>query len=203
MCARRHRHVPTERERMLAGETYDSRDPELLALAQRARQLLLDYRDSASTDADGRRGILEALFASIGDGSWIEPPFFCEYGAHIHLGPRTFVHVNGVMLDSAEIRIGADTLIGPGVQIITATHPLRADERIDPSWEPGSGRAPYRTSAQGIRVGSRVWIGAGSIITPGVSIGDDVTIGAGSVVTRDIPSGTVAFGQPCRVHRTL
>lgn len=195
--------MPTERERMLAGEVYDSRDPELLALSHRARRLLGEYRDTLSADADARQRILEALLGSIGDDSWIEPPFFCEYGAHIHLGPRTFVHVNGVMLDSAEIRIGADTLIGPGVQIITATHPLRADERIDASWTPGSGRAPYRTSARPIRVGSRVWIGAGSILTPGVSIGDDVTIGAGSVVTRDIPAGTVAFGQPCRVHREL
>jgi acetyltransferase-like isoleucine patch superfamily enzyme len=38
---------------------------------------------------------------------------------------------------------------------------------------------------------------------PGVSIGDDVTIGAGSIVTRDIPSGVLALGQPCRVQREL
>ena len=30
-----------------------------------------------------------------------------------------------------------------------------------------------------------------------------VTIGAGSVVTRDIPSNTVAVGNPCKVVQTL
>ena len=38
---------------------------------------------------------------------------------------------------------------------------------------------------------------------PGVTIGSNVVIGAGSVVTRDIPSGVVAVGNPCRVLRPI
>jgi maltose O-acetyltransferase len=185
---------------MLAGATYNSRDPELLQLAHRARALLRRYSNSDSTDVDGRRALLEQLLGSVGEDVWIEPPFFCEYGAHIHIGSRSFIHVNAVLLDSAEIRIGDDTLIGPGAQIITATHPLDPSERLVAGWTRDSGRAPYRTCALPITIGSRVWIGAGTSLTPGVSIGDNSVIGAGSVVTRDIPGDCVAFGVPCRVR---
>lgn len=41
------------------------------------------------------------------------------------------------------------------------------------------------------------------MILPGVTIGDEVVIGAGSVVTKDIPSGVVAVGNPCRVLREI
>ena len=54
-----------------------------------------------------------------------------------------------------------------------------------------------------IRVGNNVWIGGNVIVLPGVSIGDNCVIGAGSVVTRDIPSGTVAAGNPCRVLKKI
>jgi maltose O-acetyltransferase len=134
---------------------------------------------------------------------WIEPPFFCDYGENVYLGARSFVNVNCVFLDSAEIRIGANALIGPGVQLLTATHPLRASDRIVPESERVAGHSPYRTHASPIAMGHNVWVGAGTIVLPGVTIGDDVTIGAGSVVTSDVPAGSLALGQPCRVQRTL
>jgi maltose O-acetyltransferase len=191
--------VSTERERMLRGEPYDTRDAELLALAHRARALVASFAATASTDFVARREILADLLGSVGEEVWIEPPFFVDYGAHVHIADRTFVNVNCVFLDSAEIRIGADVLIAPAVQLLTATHPVRASERILPAL----GRtqdSPYRTFAKPITIGDRVWLGAGSIVMPGVTIGDDVTIGAGSLVTTDIPSGTLAFGHPCRVR---
>jgi maltose O-acetyltransferase len=192
--------MATERERMLGGDFYDSRDAELLELAQRARALLARFNASVSTDSGGRRALLEQLLGAVGSGVWIEPPFFCDYGAHVSIGQQTFVNLNCVFLDSAEIRIGDFGLLGPGVQLLTAHHPVRAADRILAEWRPGSGRAPYRTRAAPIRVGDRVWLGAGTIVLPGVTIGDDVTIGAGSLVTRDVPSGVVAFGHPCRVR---
>ena len=54
-----------------------------------------------------------------------------------------------------------------------------------------------------IHVGNNVWIGAGAILLPGVTIGDDTVIGAGSIVTKDIPSGVVAVGNPCRILREI
>ena len=54
-----------------------------------------------------------------------------------------------------------------------------------------------------VKIGSRVWIGAGAIILPGVTIGDNSVIGAGSVVTKDIPDNAVAVGSPARVVKTI
>jgi maltose O-acetyltransferase len=90
------------------------------------------------------------------------------------------------------VRIGDHVLLGPGVQIYTATHPLDAAER--------------RTGlelARPIEIGADVWIGGSAIVCPGVKIGARSVIGAGSVVTRDIPDDVVAAGNPCRVLRSL
>jgi maltose O-acetyltransferase len=195
--------MPTERERMLAGEPYDSRDPELLALAHRARALLASFHALPSTEGNARRAVLADLLGAVGEGVWIEPPFFCDYGAHVHVGAQTFVNVNCVFLDSAEIRIGAHCLLGPGVQLLTPHHPLRSADRVPPGWTPASGRSPYVTRASPVRIGDRVWIGAGTLVMPGVTIGDDAVVGAGSVVVEDVPGGVLAFGHPCRVQRRL
>ena len=195
--------MKSERQRMLGGEPYDARDPELLALAHRSRALLAQYTATGSTDAIARRDLLTQLFGSVGEEVWIEPPFFCDYGAHVHIDARSFVNVNCVFLDSAEIRIGVNALIAPGVQLLTATHPLRAADRIAQASDRDAGRAPYRTHARPITIGDDVWIGAGAIVLPGVTIGDAVTIGAGSLVTADIPGHSLAYGQPCRVQRSL
>jgi maltose O-acetyltransferase len=195
--------MPSERERMLAGEFYDSRDPELLAQAQWARALLAQFNGSPSTDADRRLALLRQLLGGVGEGVWIEPPFFCDFGPQITIGAHTFINVNAVFLDSAAIRIGSHGLIGPGVQFLTPQHPLSAAERSTPDWTPASGRSPYLTRAASITVGDHVWIGAGSLVLAGVTIGDNVTIGAGSVVTEHLPSNVLAFGNPCRVRREL
>jgi maltose O-acetyltransferase len=195
--------VTPERERMLRGEFYNSRDPALLATAHRARSLLSTFSATPSTDGEERRRILSALFGGVGDGVWIEPPFFCDYGENIYIGADSFINVNCVFLDSAEIRVGTNALIGPGVQLLTPSHPLRAADRIVPADKRGADRSPYRTSALPIRIGDRVWIGGGTLVMPGVTIGDNVTIGAGSIVTADIPSDSLALGQPCRVIRSL
>jgi maltose O-acetyltransferase len=192
-----------ERERMLSGEPYNSRDEALLATAHRARSLLAAFTATPSTDSAQRRTILSQLLGEIGEDVWIEPPFFCDYGENVYLGARSFVNVNCVFLDSAEIRIGANALIGPGVQLLTPSHPLRAADRIVTGENLAAHESPYRTHALPIRIGDNVWIGGGTIVLPGVTIGDNVTIGAGSVVNSDIPSNSLAFGHPCRVQRSL
>lgn len=188
---------------MLAGESYDSRDPELLALAHHARAQLALFAATPSVDGIGRQRILERVLGGVGDGVWIEPPFFCDYGAHIHIGPQSFVNVNCVFLDSAEIRIGANVLVGPAVQLLTVSHPLRAADRVVPASAGDAGTAPYRTHARPITIGDQVWLGASSIVLPGVTIGTGTTIGAGSLVTADIPPHCLALGQPCRVVREI
>lgn len=192
-----------ERERMLRGDPYNARDSELIATAHHSRKLIAEYSSTPSTDAARRRQILADLLGEVGENVWIEPPFFCDYGKNVYIAADTFVNVNCVFLDSAEIRIGRSGMIGPGVQLLTAFHPLLAAERVIPEGKRVAGNAPYVTRASPIRIGDNVWIGGGAIVLPGVSIGDNVTIGAASLVTTDIPADSLAYGQPCRVQRAL
>jgi maltose O-acetyltransferase len=187
----------TERQRMLKGEPYRSRDPELLGLYHRAKGLLEEYTQTRSTDAGGKQRILTGLLGHIGSGVWIESPFFCDYGVNIHIGDDCFINYNCVFLDSNLITIGNGVLIGPSVQLYTATHPLISEDRLL------AGGSGYVTRALPITIGNHAWIGGGAIIMPGVGIGAHSTIGAGSVVTRDIPQRCFAAGNPCRVLREL
>lgn len=150
-----------------------------------------------------KRKILGELLGRIGDDVWIEAPFFCDYGVHIAIGRGTFVNYNCVFLDSNRISIGADTLIGPSVQVYTATHPLPAHERIQTESVDGDEYTYHLTRAQPVTIGNKVWIGGGAVIMPGVTIGDNTTIGAGSVVTKSVPPDCFAAGNPCTIIRRL
>jgi len=183
--------MPSEREKMLAGELYDALDPELVAARARARDLCQALNATREGEAEGRRGILRALFAAGGDTVWMQPPFFCDYGANIELGTRVFFNFNCVVLDVCRVRIGDYTLFGPGVQILTPLHPLNAELRR---------REEY---GRPIEIGADVWVGGGALILPGVRVGSRAVIGAGSVVTRDVPDGVFAAGNPCRVVREI
>ena len=183
--------MPSEKEKMLAGDMYDPFDPELVDARNRARDLCQDLNATRESEQGKRRSILAELFGQGGDTVWMQPPFFCDYGANILLGERVYFNFNCVVLDVCEVKIGAYTLFGPSVQIYTATHPMQAELR--------------RTSEFGkpIEVGSDVWVGGGAILCPGVTIGSKAVIGAGSVVTKAIPEGVFAAGNPCRVIREI
>ena len=181
----------SEREKMLAGEPYDPLDVDLVAGRARARDLCQALNATRESETEARRRILRDLFGAGGDTVWMQPPFFCDYGAHIELGERVFFNFNCVVLDVCPVRIGAYSLFGPAVQIYTPLHPLDAELRR---------REEYGKPAE---IGSDVWVGGGAIVLPGVRIGSRAVIGAGSVVTRDVPDGVFAAGNPCRVIREI
>ncbi|TAH20386.1 MAG: sugar O-acetyltransferase [Cytophagales bacterium] len=189
----------TEKQKMLAGEVYDPRDAELLQMYHKARKLILAYNTLDSTDTQRRNQILSDLLGYVANGVWIETPFFCDYGENIFIGENTFVNTNCMFLDDNKITIGKNGLIAPYVQIYTASHPLKAAERINST---GQG-APYKTLTMPVVIGDNVWIGGNTVIMPGVTIGDNVTIGAGSVVTKNIPDNVLSFGNPCKVVKQL
>lgn len=194
---------PSEKEKMLAGAFYNSRDPELLAMYHRARRLLGEFNRAASTEMAEKEKLLQELLGGLGRGVWIEAPFFCDYGENITIGDNSFVNFNCMFLDCNRIEIGKNALIAPNVQIYTAFHPLDARERIREDWREDDGRAVYRTQSAPVRIGDNVWIGGGTMILPGVRIGSNSTVGAGSVVTKDLPEGVLALGSPCRVVRKI
>jgi len=179
--------MPSEREKMIAGEPYRASDPELMEARLRAQEVLARYNATAPREAGTRDAILRGLFGAVGDSPTVMPRFACDYGFNIRAGSNLFVNYDCVFLDCAPIEIGDDVQIGPAVQLYTATHPLDPVER----------RAGIE-GAQPIRIGNNVWIGGGAIVLPGVTIGDDAVIGAGSVVTRDVAHGAIVVGNPAR-----
>ena len=181
-----------EKQKMLAGQPYLANDPMLAQERNRARRLLRLYNQTTEEDLNRRADLLAELLGEIGEGVWIEPPFYCDYGVNITLGSRVYFNFNCVVLDPARVDIGSNVLFGPAVQLCTASHPLRASER-----------RIGREYARPIEIGSDVWLGAGAIICPGVRIGPRAVIGAGSVVTRDIPADVFAAGNPCQVVRQI
>ena len=176
----------TQRTRMLAGLPYDPGDDELVAMRIRAQRLMRDH--AATLYGDETRGAVLALLVGTWNGAVVRPPFYVDYGCHIHFGSGCFVNYGATMLDVCEIRIGARTQIGPFVQILTADHPRDAATRAT--------RAEW---GRPISIGEDVWIGGGAIVLPGVTVGDGAIVGAGAVVTHDVaPHATVA-GIPARV----
>jgi maltose O-acetyltransferase len=176
---------------MLAGELYDPLDPELVKAREQARDLLLALNQSRESARAERLELMQKLLGKAGEDSWIQPPFYCDYGSNIHLGRQVFFNFNCVVLDVCEVKIGDYCLFGPAVQIYTAMHPMNATLRREKEF------------AKPVSIGSDVWVGGGAIICPGVTIGSRAVIGAGSVVTRDIPDGVFAAGNPCRVIRAI
>ncbi|WP_159792945.1 sugar O-acetyltransferase [Puerhibacterium puerhi] len=182
----------TNRERMLAGDLYVADDPENARLAQRAVRLQEEYRARAAEDQGAAVAVLAELLGTLGEGAFVKPPLFVDYGENLHVGPRTFVNYNLTALDVAEIRIGADCQIGPNVQLLTPTHPVAPTPRRD-----------KLEAARPITIGDNVWLGGGVIVCPGVTIGDNTVVGAGSVVVRDLPANVLAVGSPARVVREI
>lgn len=175
---------------MLAGELYLASDPELSALRLRCRALTERFNASRAAEGVERSTIIRELFGSIGDRFEIEPTFKCDYGFNIHAGDGLFMNFDCVILDVCPVRIGDFCMMGPGVHIYAATHPLDAAARCA---GPEYGKP--------VTIGNRVWIGGRAVILPGVTIGDDAVIGAGSVVTKDVPRRAVVAGNPGRVVR--
>jgi maltose O-acetyltransferase len=180
----------SEKDKMLAGESYRASDPELVHERQRCRSLLQAF--NTQPDEEQRWDLLRELLGRLGSGTYIQPPFACDYGYNVSIGENAFINFNAVILDCAPVTIGDGTQIGPGVQLLAADHPR----------DPQTRRALLEL-ARPISIGSNVWLGAAAIVLPGVSVGDDSVIGAGSVVTRDVPGGVLAVGNPCRVVREL
>ena len=181
---------------MKNGELYDCSfdviPKELNKKLYECKELIHDFNMSRPSEVEYRDKIIRKVFAKVGSNCYIEPPFHANWGCNMHVGNNFYSNFNLTVVDDADIYIGDNAMIAPNVVIATGTHPICPKLR-----EKGY---QYNLS---VHIGNRVWIGAGTIILPGVTIGDDSVIGAGSVVTKNIPSGVVAVGNPCRVLREI
>lgn len=184
--------MTSEKEKMLTGELYDASDPKLVAERKHARELTRQYNRTTEDDGEQRQRLLDELFGSLGDECYVEPPFRCDYGSNIHVGERFYANFDCVVLDVCRVAIGRNCLLGPGVHIYTATHPLSAEERTA---GPEYGKP--------VTIGDDVWIGGRAVLNPGVTIGNGSVIASGTVVTEDIPENVVVQGNPAAVVKEL
>ena len=182
--------IKTEKEKMLAGETYNCFDTDLDAERQKTRKLLWIFNQTEGMSE--RQIILQQLLGKIGQNSLIEPPFYCAYGQNIIIGDHVFINASCTILDCNEVNIGHHVMVGPGVQIYTAAHLLQAEPRIQ-GWE----------VAKPIVIEDNVWLGGSAILLPGVRVGRNAVVGAGAVVSRDVPANMVVAGNPARVIREI
>ena len=181
------------KERMHTGELYLPEDDAIMAEQARCLDRLYEYNATRPTEGKRRQTLLQELFAEVGDGCYIEPPFYANWGGrHVHLGQHVYCNFGITMVDDTHIYIGDGTMLGPHVTIATAGHPILSALR----------EQAYQYNIP-VHIGKNCWLGAGVIVLPGVHIGDNTVVGAGSVVTRDLPADVVAVGNPCRVLRPI
>ena len=185
--------IMTEKEKMLSGQVYSAVDKQLLSELNAVKELVHAYNQLKPSQTEQRLALLKELIGHMADDKTIiNQPFYCDYGKQISVGRRFFANFNFTVLDEATVTIGDDCFIGPNVSIYTACHSTDPVERNS-----------RREWALPVSIGNNVWIGGSVTILPGVTIGDNVTIGAGSVVVSDIPSGSIAVGNPCRVVKKV
>lgn len=175
------------------GKLYFPEDEELMKQQLLCLEKLYDYNRTRPLEQEKRRKLLSEMFAQIGEGCYIEPPFHANWGGkHVHFGKDVYANFNLTLVDDTHIYVGDCTMFAPNVTVATAGHPILP-----------SLREKARQFNMPVHIGKNCWIGAGALIMPGVSIGDNTVIGAGSVVTGDIPPNVVAVGNPCRVMREI
>lgn len=183
----------TPKEKMLSGELYWPSDPDIMTEQLACLDKLYGFNMTRPTELDKRKEMLSEMFAEIGEGCYIEPPLHANWGGkHVHFGKNVYANFNLTLVDDGEIYVGDCTMFAPNVVVATAGHPILPALR-EKGWQ-------YNAP---VYIGKNCWIGAGALIMPGVTIGDNSVIGAGSVVTKDIPTGVVAVGNPCRVIREI
>ena len=185
--------MSTNKERLHSGEIYFSTDEEIVKEQTECLELQYEYNLTRPSEGKKREELLRKMLAEVGEGCYIEPPLHANWGGrNLHFGKSVYANFGLTCVDDTHIYVGDYTKLGPNVVLATAGHPILPELR-----EKG---AQYNVP---IHVGKCCWLGAGVIVLPGVTIGDYSVIGAGSVVTKDIPSGVIAVGNPCRVIREI
>lgn len=185
-------HRMNEWERLQKGLVYNDFDEDLFRRRVEAKKLFRAYNKTEDEEIPLRNQIMQQLFKSVGKNVWIEPDFKCEFGKNITIEDDVYINFGCVILDCAEVTIGAHTLLGPNIGLYPVNHSTDAQERM----HGGCYGKP-------IHIGKNVWLGGDVKVLAGVSIGDNTIIGTGSIVTKDIPANVVAVGNPCRIIKEI
>ncbi|MBR1657264.1 MAG: sugar O-acetyltransferase [Synergistaceae bacterium] len=181
-----------ERMKMTAGELYNPADEELYTLRIKASKLCAKYNGLTEADEEERYSILKELMPYSLHNPYFRGPLYVDYGMNIHIGKDFYANFCTTILDVCPVTIGDNVMLGTNVSLLTPVHPLK--------WQDRNSQLEY---GKPITIGSNCWLASNVTVTAGVTIGEGSVIGAGSVVTKDIPSGVLAAGNPCRVIKTI
>ena len=165
-------------------------DDEVFEEQKITRRLTQELNTVDRSDFASIKRIVNELLGKSDGEAFINPPFYCDYGTHIHVGKNFFANFNCTIIDVAPVVIGDNCQMAPNVAIYTAGHPVHPAAR-NTAYEYGIG----------VTIGHNVWIGGNSVILPGVHIGDGAIIGANAVVGSNVEAYSVVVGNPARVIR--
>ena len=182
-----------EKEKMLNGGLYNANyDKSLIEERNICKKKCFQYNNLSPDKTEERKTLIKEIIGKTKNNFLIEPTFWCDYGYNITIGENFYSNHNLVILDPAKVEFGDNVFIGPNCGFYTAEHPIDTTTR--------NKGLEY---AKPIKVGNNVWFGGGVHVMGGIEIGDNVVIGAGSVVVKNIPSNSIAVGNPCKVIKTI
>jgi acetyltransferase-like isoleucine patch superfamily enzyme len=145
-------------------------------------------------NALSRHGVHLGERVTIGDNFWVQgTSHLSNPGDTLVIGDRTYIGPNAILGFHGPVKIGRDCAIGANFQISAQSHDLASGEKI----------ATATVTSRGITIGDCCWIGNDVKILDGVTVGARAVIGAGSVVIRDVQPDAVVAGIPAKPLKSI
>ena len=118
------------KDKLHTGELYLPGDEEIMRDQLKRLDRLYDFNQTRPTELDKRQKLMKEMFAEIGEGCYIEPPFYSNMGGgHVHFGKNIYCNFGVTMVDDTHIYVGDCTMFGPHVTVATAGHPILPELR--------------------------------------------------------------------------
>ena len=181
------------RDLQLQGELYDVFADDLIAIRDKAYDIVSRLSRLSSLDTEKVLKLERQLVGALGKGSYMVPPFRCDYGINIYVGDNSFIDYDCCFFDAGRIDVGNNVYIGPNCCVFTPCHPVHYKLRWDNITE----------YAAPVKIEDDVYIAGDVVVTPGVKIGRGAVITAGSVVTKDVAPYSLVSGNPAKVLRKI
>ncbi len=132
----------------------------------------------------------EIIKRPIGKNLEIFQPIYFDFARNIFIGDNVFINSLCTFQDQGGVYIGNNVKIGHMCSFATINHGTSKDKR-------------ETLLLKKIVIKDNAWLGDKVTVLGGVTIGENSIIGANSLVSKDIPDNVVAFGNPCKVYKSI